>query len=92
MFLAEDKRAAYSEEKFYRAQITKRVDFAPDLWTFRVRAGGEFPFVPGQYASLGVEVDGKRVERNRRSSFSSNWSPQVRSRLCCTSCKSAISC
>jgi ferredoxin/flavodoxin---NADP+ reductase len=63
MFLAEDKRAAYSEEKFYRARITKRVDFAPDLWTFRVRAGGEFPFVPGQYASLGVEVDGKRVER-----------------------------
>ena len=63
MFLAEDKRTAYSEEKFYRAQIAKRVDFAPDLWMFRIRAGGEFSFVPGQYASLGVEVEGKRIER-----------------------------
>jgi len=63
MFLAEDKRVAYSEEKFYRAQITKRVDFAPDLWIFRIRAGGQFTFVPGQYASLGVEVEGKRIER-----------------------------
>jgi ferredoxin--NADP+ reductase len=51
------------EEKFYRAQITRRVDFAPDLWMFRVRSGGEFNFVPGQYASLGVEHNGKRIER-----------------------------
>ena len=51
------------EEKFYRAQITKRVDFAPDLWMFRIRSGGEFKFVPGQYATLGMEKDGKRIER-----------------------------
>jgi ferredoxin--NADP+ reductase len=51
------------EDKFYRAHITKRVDFAPDLWTFRIRSGGEFNFVPGQYATLGVEADGKRIER-----------------------------
>lgn len=63
MFLSDDKKTAYTEEKFYRAQITKRVDIAPDLWTFRIRSGGEFRFVPGQYASLGVEVDGKRIER-----------------------------
>ncbi len=54
---------AYMDEKFYRAQVTKRVDFAPDLWMFRIRSSGEFTFVPGQYASLGVEVDGKRIER-----------------------------
>jgi ferredoxin--NADP+ reductase len=51
------------DEKFYRAQITKRVDFAPDLWMFRIRSGGEFKFVPGQYATLGVEGNGKRSER-----------------------------
>src|SRR5580765_356655 len=51
------------DEKFYHAHITKRVDFAPDLWMFQIRSGGEFNFVPGQYATLGVEVNGKRVER-----------------------------
>ena len=52
-----------NEEKFYRARIVKRVDFAHDLWMFRIRSGGEFAFVPGQYATLGVEHDGKRIER-----------------------------
>lgn len=51
------------DEKFFRAQVTRRVDFAPDLWTFRIRSGGEFSFVPGQYATLGVQEDGRRVER-----------------------------
>jgi ferredoxin--NADP+ reductase len=51
------------EEKFFHAWITKRVDFAPDLWMIRVQTGGEFNFVPGQYASLGVEHEGKRIER-----------------------------
>jgi len=51
------------DDKFYHAVITQRVDFAPDLWTFRIRSGGEFHFVPGQYATLGVEHEGKRIER-----------------------------
>ena len=63
MLVTGDKPAASTEEKFYRVQISKRVDIAPDLWTFRIRGGGEFHFVPGQYASLGVEVEGKRIER-----------------------------
>jgi ferredoxin--NADP+ reductase len=52
-----------TEEKFYHAEITKRVDVAPDLWIFRIRSSSEFNFVPGQYACLAVEVDGKRIER-----------------------------
>jgi ferredoxin/flavodoxin---NADP+ reductase len=52
-----------TDEKFFHAQITKRVDFAPDLWMIRIRSGGEFKFVPGQYATLGVEENGKRLER-----------------------------
>src|SRR5947207_13911393 len=51
------------DDKFHHAEITKRVDFAPDLWMFRIRSGGEFNFVPGQYATLGVENNGKRLER-----------------------------
>ena len=34
------------DEKFFHAQVTRRVDFAPDLWMFRIRSGGEFNFVP----------------------------------------------
>ncbi len=52
------------DDKFFHAQVTQRVDFAADLWMFRIRAGAQFSFLPGQYATLGVErADGKRVER-----------------------------
>lgn len=51
------------EDKFYHARITKRVDFAPDLWMIRINAGGEFKFAPGQYATLGVQGPEKRSER-----------------------------
>jgi ferredoxin/flavodoxin---NADP+ reductase len=50
-------------DKFYRPKITQRVDFAPDLWMFRVQSGGEFVFDAGQYATLGLERSGKRIER-----------------------------
>jgi ferredoxin--NADP+ reductase len=52
-----------TDEKFYRATITKRVDVAPDLWILRIRSDAEFNFVPGQYACLAVEAEGKRIER-----------------------------
>jgi ferredoxin--NADP+ reductase len=51
------------DDKFFQARITKRVDFAPDLWMFRIQAGGSLNFLPGQYATLGVEDGGKRIER-----------------------------
>jgi ferredoxin/flavodoxin---NADP+ reductase len=57
------RRTTVLEEKFYFAQITRRIDFAPDLWMIRLHPGGEFNFVPGQYASLGLEIAGKRIER-----------------------------
>ena len=52
-----------ADDKFYRARVTRRAEFAPDLWTIRIEPGGEFKFVPGQYATLGVEHDGRRTER-----------------------------
>src|ERR1700730_8759469 len=51
------------DDKHYRARVTKRVDFAPDLWMIRIDPGAEFSFVPGQYAPLGIERDGRRLER-----------------------------
>lgn len=51
------------DDKHYRARITKRADFAPDLSMIRVDPGADFPFVPGQYATLGVEKDARRLER-----------------------------
>lgn len=51
------------DDKHYRARITQRADFAPDLWMIRIDAGGEFSFSPGQYATLGVERDARRLER-----------------------------
>ena len=52
-----------AEDKFYHPRITKRIDFAPDLWMIRINPGGEFRFAPGQYATLGVDGSQKRVER-----------------------------
>ncbi len=52
-----------SDDKFYHARVAKRVDFAPDLWMFRIQSGEHFTFLPGQYATLGVEDGGKRIER-----------------------------
>ncbi len=51
------------DDKHYRARITRRADFAPDLWMIRVDPGAEFSFLPGQYATLGVEKDTRRLER-----------------------------
>ena len=51
------------DEKFYLARVTKRVDFAPDLWSLRIQPGGEFKFAPGQYATLSVVGAEKHRER-----------------------------
>lgn len=51
------------DDKFYRARILERKDFASDLWMIRVAPGGAFAFKPGQYATLGVQTEDKRSER-----------------------------
>lgn len=52
-----------SDNQFYHATITKRVDFAPLLWSIRANPAGEFKFRPGQYATLRVEGTNKRSQR-----------------------------
>jgi len=50
-------------EKHYFARILERTDLADDLWLIKIDPGGPFSFKAGQYATLGVEQDGKRIER-----------------------------
>src|ERR1700677_2454399 len=51
------------EEKFIRARVTLREKFSSDLWRIRIDLGQEFKFVAGQFATLGMEKEGKRIER-----------------------------
>ena len=52
-----------STDKHFHARILERRDLAPDLWILRVDPGGPFEFKAGQYATLGIEHEGKRIER-----------------------------
>jgi ferredoxin/flavodoxin---NADP+ reductase len=54
---------APSPDKHYQARILERRDLSPDLWIIRIDPGGPFEFRAGQYATLGVEHEGKRLER-----------------------------
>jgi len=50
-------------DKYIAAQIVGRRDVAPDLFVLNVEAGEGLPYLAGQYATLGVEIDGRRIER-----------------------------
>jgi ferredoxin--NADP+ reductase len=50
-------------DKYFPAEILSRRDFSADLWSVRMKRGGEFKFAPGQYATFGVEAGGKVIER-----------------------------
>lgn len=57
------RREDRAASKYLNAQIVGRREVAPDLFVLQVSFEGELPYVAGQYATLGVEVDGKRIER-----------------------------
>ena len=50
-------------DKHYAARILERRDLSEDLWVVRVDPGGPFQFKDGQYATLGVDYEDKRIER-----------------------------
>jgi ferredoxin--NADP+ reductase len=54
---------AEPSEKHQQATITARKDYAPDLWSIRIRPEERLVFQPGQYATLGVIEDGRLRER-----------------------------
>src|SRR5438128_12060681 len=56
-------RMAPTGEKHYEATILERRELSEDLWLVKVDPGGPFKFLAGQYATLGVDHEGKRIER-----------------------------
>ena len=50
-------------EKFLPAKIIDRRNISDDLFVLHVEAGAPFSYLAGQYATLGVEREGKRIER-----------------------------
>jgi len=55
--------ASALSDKYESCLIVERRDFSPDLWEIRVRPESPFEFRPGQYATLGVDLGGKVLER-----------------------------
>src|ERR1700752_3024506 len=56
-------RMAPARDKHYEATVVERRDLSEDLWLVKVHPGGPFAFKAGQYATLGVDHDGKRIEK-----------------------------
>jgi ferredoxin--NADP+ reductase len=52
-----------ADGKHASVTVVERRDHTPDLWSIRVRYGEDFPFTPGQYATLGVPRGDRVVER-----------------------------
>ena len=65
-----------SAEKYQKTRITRRLDYAPDLWSIRVQPEEKLIFKPGQYATLGAE-DGVRVVERPYSIVSSPVEDEV---------------
>jgi ferredoxin/flavodoxin---NADP+ reductase len=56
-------RERMTTEKHLQAKVVDRRNIADDLFTLYIEPSGPFSFLAGQYATLGVEKDGKLVER-----------------------------
>ncbi|HXX16209.1 MAG TPA: FAD-binding oxidoreductase [Candidatus Eremiobacteraceae bacterium] len=50
-------------DKYLPAKIVDRKEVGHDLFLLHVESTQALPYLAGQYATLGVEVDGKRIER-----------------------------
>ncbi len=48
---------------FFEASLVERSDFSDDLALFRFRSDTHLSFVPGQYATIAIERQGKLVQR-----------------------------
>jgi ferredoxin--NADP+ reductase len=48
---------------FVGGTLVWRADYAPDLWSIRVRADEPIPYEPGQYVSLGLRDGDRTIER-----------------------------
>lgn len=53
----------FDPDKYATATIVSRRDLADDLWVMRVRPDIELGYRPGQYVTLGLQLDGRIIER-----------------------------
>jgi ferredoxin/flavodoxin---NADP+ reductase len=67
---------ALADDKFLKARITEHSEISTDLWRIKLDPGGDFNFVAGQYATLGVRDGDKLIER-AYSIVSSPYEPQL---------------
>jgi ferredoxin-NADP reductase len=51
------------DPKYVRGTVTSRRELSAELWVIRLRPESKVTFNPGQYATLGVPVAGKTIER-----------------------------
>lgn len=51
------------DQRYAVGRIVARRDITPDLWAIRIRPEEPFPFRPGQYATIGVQLEEKVLER-----------------------------
>jgi ferredoxin/flavodoxin---NADP+ reductase len=49
--------------KFETATIAERIDLTAELAIFRIAPAAKLDFLPGQFAALGLEVDGRILQR-----------------------------
>lgn len=54
---------AVSADKYLRARVLERRDLSESLCILRIDPGGPFQFRAGQFATLGLEHEGARIER-----------------------------
>ena len=54
---------AADTEKYATATISSRRDLDDDLWVLRLRPSIELPFRFGQYVTVGLEIEGRIIER-----------------------------
>jgi ferredoxin/flavodoxin---NADP+ reductase len=50
-------------DKHQTVKVASRRDYAQDLWSIRVQPQEKLNFKPGQYITLGVQEDGRLIER-----------------------------
>jgi ferredoxin--NADP+ reductase len=50
-------------DKYLPAKIVDRREVAADLFVLHLESGEKLAYLAGQYATLGVDVEGKRIER-----------------------------
>ena len=53
----------FDSDKYAQATIVSRRDITDELWVVRMRPDIELPFRPGQYVTLGLELNGRIIER-----------------------------